>query len=149
MHMQSRSLGDCGKAFTYHSAIDAARRTSDRIGKEFYLLETHRADERTSKAEETQKEVVRIVSHYLLSHNIGTHIDIAAARLSTLLFSTQRKPNYMALPDDNMIDGRWDSTLRDDGVYVLKNTTHGSLQGPWDLLRNSRVSWTATKTTSV
>lgn len=55
---------------------------------------------------------MRIVSHYLLSHNIGTHIDIAAARLSTLLLSTQRKPNYMALPDDdNMIDGGWDSRL--------------------------------------
>lgn len=79
-----------------------------------FIYWKHIADERTSKAEETQKEVVRIVSHYLLSHNIGTHIDIAAARLSTLLSSTQRKPNYMALPHDNMIDGRWDSTLRDD-----------------------------------
>lgn len=113
-----------------------------------FIYWKHIADERTSKAEETQKEVVRIVSHYLLSHNIGTHIDdIAAARLSTLLSSTQRKPNYMALPNDNMIDGRWDSTLRE--TYILKNTTHGSLQGPSDLLRNSRVSWTATKTTSV
>lgn len=135
MHMLSRSRRDCGEAFTYHFTTDAARRTSDR--KRILFIGNTSLMSAPAKPKKLRRKLCEL---FLIICWVITlaHTSISPPLVSTLLLSTQRKLNYMALPeDDNVIDGRLgfdstrlDSSRRDDRRNVLENATHGFTSRP-------------------